>query len=952
MDLVGQSAAIPTAYLAARYQLCANAELLVLPGPSHRLSVYRLDDLCTEVVGLRCEQAHRYAVTGMSLSVSSNLLVTVSSDMLALWTNPCNLPDDVIEVYSNPGLSQCVTLSESEDYACLAVDNDVIVVNIMDRKLEATLQGHTAPVTAIKVLTDSPLTVVSVSEDRTFKVWDIEGGCLLYQSAVLSASPCLSLSLNSSSEELVIGFSDGMVRVFDTRKDHAYSCIHEINTAKVWTSVISEQATLTDTIESSSGAKIISSSTGRSAYNQQQLATPAVQAYNEPQDESMLASAGFAVLGLSILDASPDSAPSATSSFPPCASRQEEISRRRLRDILKTTGKLLVATAAYVQCFTMGSWQVEKTWDLRVPLPSQTTTMMESAGILPTPGAIMFSKSAYTRKVWCVSAGALVASATVLQFHFPVATDSSPQAEQIADIDDKHWISGGSSGNLAAADQSPDASATTSDAVSVLSSQPLQPSSVLAVVPLTPSSSKSLDPTGGPGRKHPIAGGKLKSGSAPSAKPGVKDQPLTFKSKVKSSGYTAAPRTKMFAPQTKSSPTMAKKPAAMKAGATGSALSGKSAYPLSAAAPVHRKACLPISPQQSAITKIQYSASGSLLACAMARKTLDVVRTPLNSTSKISTATGHDGAVVDLCWAAHGDRLVSAGTDRTVRMWSSSNLTEPLLVFDRQHHSATVSASRAGALQKKPTTDKQLGSAPLQDDNGTFTKDITHSRFYFLDKFVLIAHGNTFGLYQYNINTEKPDDIKRYQTTNKYKMSKQFQHSTAQAITALSCVNSFNSYIVLVAGSDKSVEVFDMNAGRTARSMTDVHTRSPYLIRQNEGSQFITHSSEAYDLFLTSALTDDIKLWDLRTNRCVRRYHGHMQRAHQVGMSFSPCSRFVAAASEDRSVYIYDIRQTAHLHRLSGHSDTVSDVTFNPKYPQLCCSTLDGRLFVYNDKPV
>lgn len=65
---------------------------------------------------------------------------------------------------------------------------------------------------------------------------------------------------------------------------------------------------------------------------------------------------------------------------------------------------------------------------------------------------------------------------------------------------------------------------------------------------------------------------------------------------------------------------------------------------------------------------------------------------------------------------------------------------------------------------------------------------------------------------------------------------------------------------------------------------------------------FVSHPPSAYDLFLTAAMSDGIKLWDLRTNRCVRRYDGHVNRSHPVGVALSPCARFIASGSEDRSV--------------------------------------------------
>jgi len=42
--------------------------------------------------------------------------------------------------------------------------------------------------------------------------------------------------------------------------------------------------------------------------------------------------------------------------------------------------------------------------------------------------------------------------------------------------------------------------------------------------------------------------------------------------------------------------------------------------------------------------------------------------------------------------------------------------------------------------------------------------------------------------------------------------------------------------IALAGGSDKTVHVFDINAGRCVRVMTDVHTRAVHHIAQNQVS--------------------------------------------------------------------------------------------------------------------
>lgn len=40
--------------------------------------------------------------------------------------------------------------------------------------------------------------------------------------------------------------------------------------------------------------------------------------------------------------------------------------------------------------------------------------------------------------------------------------------------------------------------------------------------------------------------------------------------------------------------------------------------------------------------------------------------------------------------------------------------------------------------------------------------------------------------------------------------------------------------IVMCAGSSKSLEIYDMNVGKCARTITDVHTRPVHCIKQHE----------------------------------------------------------------------------------------------------------------------
>ncbi|XP_010219873.1 PREDICTED: WD repeat-containing protein 27-like [Tinamus guttatus] len=98
---------------------------------------------------------------------------------------------------------------------------------------------------------------------------------------------------------------------------------------------------------------------------------------------------------------------------------------------------------------------------------------------------------------------------------------------------------------------------------------------------------------------------------------------------------------------------------------------------------------------------------------------------------------------------------------------------------------------------------------------------------------------------------------------------------------------------------------------------------------------------------MTTAVGDGIKLWDLRTLRCERRFEGHISRCHPCGIAVSPCGRFIASGSDDKYAYIYEMRSSTFLHKLGGHTDSVINVTFCPSSPKLTTATLDGKLHLF-----
>ncbi|KAB0363708.1 hypothetical protein FD754_007864, partial [Muntiacus muntjak] len=225
---------------------------------------------------------------------------------------------------------------------------------------------------------------------------------------------------------------------------------------------------------------------------------------------------------------------------------------------------------------------------------------------------------------------------------------------------------------------------------------------------------------------------------------------------------------------------------------------------------------------------------------------------------------GHDGAVGSVCWSHDGRWVLSASQDGTLRVWSVRG-QEPVL---------------------------RLGK-------DMFPKPVQSAQFYYIDAFILSSSGPEVQLLKHHIDTSK-DDLRRYRQKSWCTPVCRLLTTHAVEITSLSAVNDFHSYLVLAAGRNRTLEIFDLNVGCSAAVITGAHSRPVHQICQNKGSSFATQQSQAYNLFATAATGDGIKLWDLRTLRCERRFEGHPNRSYPCGIAFSPCGRFVACGAEDR----------------------------------------------------
>jgi WD40 repeat protein len=198
------------------------------------------------------------------------------------------------------------------------------------------------------------------------------------------------------------------------------------------------------------------------------------------------------------------------------------------------------------------------------------------------------------------------------------------------------------------------------------------------------------------------------------------------------------------------------------------------------------------------------------------------------------------------------------------------------------------------SLQSKKVQSAKMTPSKVSTTGGCFSGEIKSARFYYNDKFVTLSNGPKIYMYSYGL--EKPDlqSIRPGSNHNSYKLVNMVV-SESQAITSFTCANSYKSHLLIGASTNKSCLIWDLNMNRLMRTLPDAHSRWIHDVAIAD-YEFVPSSFE--NVFLTTAVTDGIKAWDLRTQKSVMHLSGHVNRACAIRTCLSPCGRFIATGSE------------------------------------------------------
>jgi len=292
----------------------------------------------------------------------------------------------------------------------------------------------------------------------------------------------------------------------------------------------------------------------------------------------------------------------------------------------------------------------------------------------------------------------------------------------------------------------------------------------------------------------------------------------------------------------------------------------------------------------------------------------------------IRTLSGHLAWVRACCYSPDGQRIVSASSDNTLKIWNARTGRD---IVTLAGHSSSVLAcgfSPDGRRVVSASRDNTLKIWSAETG-----EEIT----------TLVGHSGWVSGCSYS------PDGKNVVSASWDKTLKIWDEKTGTELATLlghtdsvsACVYSSDGHSIVSASDDKMLKIWD------ARTATEIAT-----LRGHNGA-VIACSYSANGRHVVSASWDrTLKVWDVKTHKQIFSISSDFEDF--LSCSYSPDGRYIVSALGNNSLKIWDAETYDEVATYCGHSDIVFSCSYSPDGRRIVSASKDSTLKIWNAEGV
>ncbi|KAJ3023487.1 WD repeat-containing protein 83 [Thoreauomyces humboldtii] len=299
---------------------------------------------------------------------------------------------------------------------------------------------------------------------------------------------------------------------------------------------------------------------------------------------------------------------------------------------------------------------------------------------------------------------------------------------------------------------------------------------------------------------------------------------------------------------------------------------------------------------------------------------------PLPS-AQLHCLKAHAGPVHAVRYSQDGNYILTAGSDRLVRLWSAQT---GLAIKTYEAHGKAVLA---------------LAIPPAGADNSRFASASEDRSVFVWD----VGTGHPIRRFQghhHRVNCVAFNADANVVASGSYDASVRFWDCRAQNARlpiqivgdAKDSVESVQivAHEILTGSVDGSLRTYDMRMGD--------------IVTDRVGHP-ITSASFSGDknCILASSLDDTIRLFDKENGELLGSYTGHRNREYRISSTLSNTDAHVISGSEDGSIFMWDLVEGGLVRKLKdAHTKVVTCVAYHPVEARLVSGSTDGNVKIWS----
>jgi len=284
--------------------------------------------------------------------------------------------------------------------------------------------------------------------------------------------------------------------------------------------------------------------------------------------------------------------------------------------------------------------------------------------------------------------------------------------------------------------------------------------------------------------------------------------------------------------------------------------------------------------------------------------------------------TGHENSVTHAAFSSDGQRVVTASSDGTARLWNTKT-GQALAVLTG--HESPVTHATFSPVEAYLVTASGDGTARLWDANTGQSLA------------VLLVHESPI-----TYATFSPEG-KHIVTASSDKTARLWETHTAKLCATL---KGHKKVVVRVAFSPDGQRILTVSADKTA-GLWDVSTGKQLTVLSGYLTGFIGSLVHLTERLLSFKKVGKNRLtFFLMGNKYLSRLIGHK---HDVlHAAFSPDGQRVVTTSDNNVARLWDVETGKQLRVLKGHTDDVLQATFSPNGQYLVTASADETARIWN----